>query len=67
MTKILNLVGTGLVIGSFVVAVLWVPLVLVYPPLYIPGHEVINYATTTVLGLLIMAIIGLSIQLANDE
>lgn len=65
-TKAMNLLGTGLVIGSFVVATLWVPLVLVYPPLYTPGHEVIDYITLTVLLLFISSIAGLTIRVAND-
>jgi len=65
-TKAMNLLGTGLVIGSFVVAMLWVPLVLVYPPLYTPGQEVIDYATITVASLLVASVVGLSIRLAND-
>ena len=66
MTKAMNLLGTGLVIGSFVVATLWVPLVLVYPPLYIPGHEVTDYITLTILMLFITSIAGLSVRVAND-
>ncbi len=66
MTKILNLLGTGLVIGSFIAATLWLPLVLMYPPLYTPGQELVDYATVTVAGLLVVAVLGLSIRLAND-
>ena len=66
MTKTMNLLGTGLVIGSFIVATLWVPLVLVYPPLYIPGHEVTDYITLTVLTLFIVSIAGLAIRVVND-
>ncbi len=66
MTKILNLLGTGLVISSFTVATLWLPLVLMYPPLYTPGQELVDYATVTVAGLLVVAVLGLSIRLAND-
>ena len=65
-TKAMNLLGTGLVIGSFVVAMLWVPQDLVYPPLYTPGQEVIDYSTITVASLLVVSVVGLSIRLAND-
>ncbi len=67
MTKVLNFLGTGLVIGSFVAATLWVPLVLVYPPLYTPGHEVTDYVTVVVLGLFIISIAGLAIRIASDD
>jgi hypothetical protein len=66
MTKAMNLLGTGLVIGSFVVATLWVPLVLVYPPLYTPGHDVTDCIALIVLMLFIISITGLAIRMAND-